>query len=459
MAAHPGSNPHEVPLNPERQAMAANSSRDVSRRAFTLSMSGAIAAFALTACGGSGSNSGSSSSATGSAGGSSSSEDLTKGGATTITMWVDQNRQKPLEAVAKKFKDEKGVTVKLVVKDNSSMRDDFITQAPTGKGPDVIVGAHDWIGALVQNGVVEPLELGDKSGDFSEAAVAAVTYDGKTWGVPYSVENIALLRNTELVDSTPEKFDDMVKKGQEVVDSGKAKYGFVVGLDPVAGDPYHLYPFQTSMGAPVFEQKEDGSYDASKVAMGGEKGEAFAKKLAEHGPKGTGAFNPNMTGDIAKEQFFKGQAAYFLTGPWNVEDAEKAGIDFAVEPIPAMGDQDAQPFIGVNAFFVSSESKNKLAANEFVINYLSSEQAQDALYTEGKRAPALTASFDKAAKDEVVKAFGEIGKNGVPMPADPEMGAVWEFWGGTEMRVIKGEADPAADWKKMVSNIEGKIKK
>lgn len=433
--------------------MTANSSRRVTRRAFSLSLSGAAAALVLAACGGGDTGSSSAPTSTG----SSASEDLSKGGSSTITMWVDQNRQKPLEAVAKKFKEEKGITVDLVVKDNASMRDDFITQAPTGKGPDVIVGAHDWIGAMVQNGVVEPLELGDKTGDFSEAAVAAMTYDGKTWGVPYSVENIALLRNTELVDSTPEDFDEMVEKGQEVVEAGKSKYGFVVGLDPVSGDPYHLYPFQTSMGAPVFEQKEDGSYDASKVAMGGEAGEAFAAKLAEHGPKGTGVFNPNMTGDIAKEQFFNGQAAYFLTGPWNVEDAEDAGIDFAVEPIPAMGDEAAQPFIGVNAFFVSSESKNKLAANEFVINYLSSEQAQDALYTEGKRAPALTASYDKAAKDEVVKAFGEIGKDGVPMPTDPEMGAVWEFWGGTEMRIIKGESEPAADWKKMVSDIEAKI--
>ena len=26
------------------------------------------------------------------------------------------------------------------------------------------------------------------------------------------------------------------------------------------GDPYHLYPLQTSFGAPVFEQTADGSY-------------------------------------------------------------------------------------------------------------------------------------------------------------------------------------------------------
>ncbi|MBD4583297.1 extracellular solute-binding protein, partial [Xanthomonas citri pv. citri] len=85
------------------------------------------------------------------------SQDLSEAGATTITMWVDQNRQEPLQAVAEDFKEDTGITVELVVKDNSTMKDDFITQTPTGEGPDVIVGAHDWIGSLVQNGTIEPL--------------------------------------------------------------------------------------------------------------------------------------------------------------------------------------------------------------------------------------------------------------------------------------------------------------
>lgn len=435
------------------------------RRTLTLAATAAISALALSACGGSNGGSTSSSStpdtsasaSTTTEASASPSQDLTEGGATTITMWVDQNRQKPLEPIVEKFQEDTGITVNLTVKDNSSMRDDFITQAPTGQGPDVIVGAHDWIGALVQNGTIEPVELGDKASEFSETSVQAVTYEGQTWGVPYSVENAAILRNTELADSTPATFDEMIAEGQKAVDAGDAKYSFVVGLDPVNGDPYHLYPFQTSMGAPVFEQNEDGSYDVSQLAMGGEAGNAFAEKLAEYGPQGEGVLNPNMTADIAKEQFNNGDAAFFISGPWNVDAAEEAGIDFAVDPIPSMGDEPAQPFVGVNAFFVSSESENKLAANEFVVNYLSSEEAQDALYEEGKRPPALTASFDKAASDEVIKAFGEIGENGVPMPAAPEMGSVWEFWGGAQMRIIKGEGDPAQTWEKMVSDIEAKL--
>ena len=46
------------------------------------------------------------------------------------------------------------------------MKDDFIQQVPTGKGPDIVMGAHDWLGELSTNGVVAPIELGDSSEDY-----------------------------------------------------------------------------------------------------------------------------------------------------------------------------------------------------------------------------------------------------------------------------------------------------
>ena len=84
----------------------------------------------------------------------------------TLTIWVDDTRSGPVKEVAKKFEQERGVTVKFVQKDFGDIRDDFTTQVPTGQGPDIIVGAHDWLGKLVQNGVVAPIELGDKASDF-----------------------------------------------------------------------------------------------------------------------------------------------------------------------------------------------------------------------------------------------------------------------------------------------------
>lgn len=424
------------------------SATPVSRRVFAVGALTAVGALALSACGGDTKASSPESAAA---------QDLAAGGASTITMWVDAERAPALKGIAAKFKADTGIEVKLVIKDFAAVRDDFITQVPTGKGPDLIVGPHDWVGKFVQNGVIAPVELGEKSASFSATAVKAMTFKGSTYGVPYSVENIALLRNTELLPAAVTTFDEVIAAGQGVVDAGNAKYSFLVGLDPKQGDPYHLYPLQTSMGSAVFGLDAEGGYDPKNLVLGEPAGVEFAKKLVEWGDSGAKVLNSNITGDIAKEEFKNGKSPYFLSGPWNVPDLEKAGIKLAVDPLPTAGDKPAQPFVGVNGFFISAKSANALATTEFVTNYLTTEEAQDSMFTAGGRPPALKASFDKAASDPIVEAFGKIGDNGVPMPAIPEMDAVWNDWGATELDLIKGKGDPATDWPKMAAAIKTKI--
>ena len=373
----------------------------------------------------------------------------------TLTVWLDADRLDALEDVAARFKEDRGITVKLVNKDFGDIRDDFITQVPTGKGPDIIVGAHDWLGKLVQNGVVAPLELGDIAGDFQEVAVTAMSYEGQTYGLPYSVENIALVRNTDLAPDAAATFDEAIATGSGLVEAGTAEYPFLVGLDPAASDPYHLYPLQASLGAPVFGVDENGTYDAANLALGGAAGEAFAVKLAELGA--SGVLNTNISGDIALEEFNAGKAPYYLTGPWNLPAIKEAGIAYAIDPIPTTGDQAATPFVGVQGFYVSAQSENALAANEFLVNYLGTEEVQTALYEVGGRAPALLSSFEAAQGDADVAAFGAVGADGVPMPNVPAMDAVWADWGATQVAIINGQGDPVALWQAMVTSIESKI--
>ncbi|MEJ1088585.1 maltose ABC transporter substrate-binding protein [Microbacterium sp. Mu-80] len=370
-----------------------------------------------------------------------------------ITVWVDADRADVLEAAAEDFTADTGVKVSLVQKEFGEIRDQFVQQAPTGKGPDVVVGAHDWLGILVSNGVAAPVELGDRAGEFEQVALDAFSYDGQVYGVPYAVENIGLLRNTDLVAEAPTDFDDMIAKGK----AAGTEYPFLVGLDPEASDPYHLYPFQTSFGAPVFGQNDDGSYNAEDLQIGNEGGQSFATWLAAQGE--AGVLNTNITGDLAKENFIAGKSPFFLTGPWNAPAAVDAGLNIAVDPIPSAGGQDAQPFAGVQGFFLSAESENKLAANEFLLNYIGSDDVQTALYEVGGRAPALTSAFEAAVDgDPITAGFGEVGANAVPMPSIPEMGAVWQYWGVTQAAIINGTGgDPVALWDKMATDIQGAI--
>lgn len=369
-----------------------------------------------------------------------------------LTVWVDADRADVLADAASDFEADTGIAVNLVQQDFGEIRDQFVSQVPTGEGPDIAVGAHDWLGVLVTNGVVAPVELGDAAGDFEDVAVDAWSYDGQVYGVPYSIENIALLRNADLVDEAPESFEEMIQLGEE---SG-ATYPFVVGLDPQGADPYHLYPFQMSFGSPVFGQNEDGTYNPEDLQLGNEGGMEFADWLAEQGQ--AGVLNTNIDGDLAQENFNDGSAAFQLTGPWNVPSALEAGINVEVDFIPSAGDQDAQPFAGVQGFFLSAQSDNTLAATTFLVDYIGSPEVQTALYEVGGRAPALSESFEAAlADDEIVAGFGEVGAEAVPMPSVPEMGAVWDFWGATQAAIINGDGDPAQLWEQMAEDVEGGI--
>ncbi|MGO4102921.1 extracellular solute-binding protein [Leifsonia sp. YAF41] len=369
----------------------------------------------------------------------------------TLTVWVDAERVDALKDAAAAYQKKTGVEVNLVSKDVAKIKDDFIQQAPTGKGPDVVMGAHDWLGELVTNGVVSPIELGDKAADFLPVAINAATYDGKVYQLPYAVENLALLRNADLAATAPASYDEMIAEGT----AAGVTYPFVVeqGTD---GNPYHLYPFQTGFGAPVFGTDASGGYDSTKLELGNAGGEAFATWLGGQGKNGTGVFNTEITGDIAKEAFTSGKAAFWLTGPWNVGAATDAGINVAVDAIPSPGPETAQPFAGVKGFFINEQSKNKVAANDFLVNYIATKDVQLSLFKSGNVLPALTAAAETASEDPIVAGFAAAGANAVPMPAIPAMGQVWQYWGIAEAAIING-ADPVATWQKLAADVQAAI--
>lgn len=379
---------------------------------------------------------------TASDGGDDSSSD---GDSSALTVWVDSERVDALQGAADAYEKKTGVKVDLVGKSVDDMKDDFIQQVPTGKGPDIVMGAHDWLGELSTNGVVAPLELGDSASDYLPVALQAATYDGTVYMLPYAVENIAVLRNADLVPEAPTSFDDMVSKGTFVVEQG------------AEGNPYHLYPFQTAFGAPVFGTDDSGSYDSTDLQLGSEGGSQFAAWLAAQGKNGTGVLNTDIDGEIAKQQFLDGTAAFWLTGPWNVGSAVDAGINVAVDPIPSPTGETASPFAGVKGFFVSAESKNKVAANDFLVNYIGTKDVQLDLFKAGNILPALTAAADEAASDPIIAGFQAVGADAVPMPAIPAMGSVWQFWGVAEAAIING-ADSATTWQKLVDDVTAAIK-
>ncbi|MDN4479101.1 sugar ABC transporter substrate-binding protein [Demequina lignilytica] len=363
-----------------------------------------------------------------------------------LTIWVDENREPAVAAAAETFEAETGATVTLIQKNFEDIRADFLAQVPTGEGPDITIGAHDWLGALVEGGVVNTVDLGANASSFAQVGLDAMSYDGQQYGMPYALEAIALVQNVDLVgEEAPATWDEMIQNG---IDSG-AERPFCITTNGEVGDGYNMYPFQTSFGAPVFVQ-EGGSY-TSEVGMGGDAGTAFATWLSENGEAGEGYLSTTIDYAINNELFNSGKCAYTIQGPWALGDF--TDVNFVVNPAPSAGGETAAPFVGVQGFYVSSQSANALLANEFLTNYVATTEAMQALYDADPRLPAFEGVDTASAPyPDAIAGFQASAENGVPMPNIPEMGQVWDFWNAAESAIIKG-ADPEATWTKMVDDL------
>lgn len=366
-----------------------------------------------------------------------------------LTVWVDETREGAVSAAAEQFTAATGTKVNLVLKNFDDIRADFTAQVPTGKGPDLTVGAHDWLGELTANGVVAPIQIGDKADEFETSAISAFTFGGQLYGLPYAIENIALIRNVDLAPEAPATWEDAMA----AADAAGVKYKFLVQMNGEEGDPYTFYPLQTSFGSTVFKQNADGSFtNELNLATGGDE---FAQFLADNGPKGTDVFNQDRTYDIVVDAFARGESPFLVGGPWMLDSFGE--VNLAIDPVPSAGGQPSSPFAGVQGFYLSAQSQNALLASDFMANYLATEEAQLAMYEAGGRPPALKAAADVAAQDPITAGFIAAGADAQPMPSIPEMASVWTPWGRTEAQIIAGDVDPATAWATMINDIQAAI--
>lgn len=356
-----------------------------------------------------------------------------------LVIWADDTRTPVIQTFADDFAEQNGITVAVQELAFGDIRDRLITAGPAGEGPDIVIGAHDWLGQLVAAGVVAPLDVSSVQDQFSEATIQAFNYEGTIYGLPYAIENIALVRNVDLAPESPATFEDMVETALALRDEGAVTLPLAL-QENGNGDPFHNYPIVTSLGGYVFGLNADGSYNPEDIGIDSEGGLAAARYFAELSNQGV--ISIDTLYDVMIESFSTGASPFAITGPWALGAFDEAGVNFVVEPIPSVGGGEPRPFIGVQGFMVSAFAENPLIASTFVLDFMATQEAQQALFEAGGRPPAHTAAFEAvAAENPNVKGFGEAGQNGYPMPAIPEMGSVWQAWTDAYALVFTG-SDP-----------------
>lgn len=369
-----------------------------------------------------------------------------------LTLWVHKTVVQAVSNVAQDFTANYGIEVSVQELDFGQIRDDLKTAGPAGEGPDIIVGAHDWLGELAANGLLEPLDLGDKAASFDPVGIKAFTYDGNLYGMPYGLEAVALIYNKDLVPTPPATWDELKTIAKQLQDDGKVDQGY--GLQTGPADPYHTYPIISGFGGYVFKQNADGTYDPTDVGLDNEGGIAAMKELDQLVKDGY--LQQNISGGTLDSLFVEGKVAMVIGGPWRLNDLRKAGINYGVAKIPS-GAQAAVPFVGAQGFMVSAFGKNKEVAKAFLTEYLAADAPNQLIFDTDPRIPAWLPVQEKVT-DPDIQAFAESASGGQPMPAIPQMSSVWTDWTKALDLVFQQAEDPTKAIQDAATSIRGKIK-
>jgi len=335
----------------------------------------------------------------------------------TLKIWADDTRTPILQGLADAFLAE--YNVQLAVEDLGRVQDirsQAIIAIPAGEGPDIYLGVHDWLGSLVESGLVAPIDLGDKADAFVPSTLQAFTYtDGKLYGMPYATENLGFFYNTDLVPEPPTTWDQVLEIGRTLKAEGKVDYAIAVSTGPL----YNALPIQTAFGGYIFGKDANGAWNPNDVGLDSE-GEIAAATWMRSAVE-EGLMPETFDIDAAREMFTTGKIAFWMAGPWDLEAIRKSGVPYAIaNSFP----DDGAPFSGVQGFFVNPYSENVLLAQAFLTEYVATNEVMQDLYKTGNR-PSAFKSVLETTDDPDLKAMGQSGVDAIPMPNIPEMGSVW----------------------------------
>ena len=368
-----------------------------------------------------------------------------------LVVWAISDIAEDMEALGAQFEEEFGVPVNVQELGFGEIATDLLNFGPVGEGPDVLVTENASLGRLVENGALVPIDLTGMEDLFEPSALSIFTYQNQIWAVPYAWENVALVRNTELVPDAPATWQEVREISEQLVDSGTSQYGFMLQ----SGNPYHSYPIVTAFGGYIFGENADGTYNVADIGLNSEGGLAAAQWISDMYADGLMVLDVND--DVMFELFAANDVAMFITGPWWSQRIIDADVPYSLDPLPgAVGGLDqGRPFAGGFAFAISAFSDKQLLAESFILDFLATQEPMERilLADEGTALTRFPAFLEvDASNDPNIAGFIAAGQFAQPMPQIPEMGAVWASWADALTLVGQGD-DPAATFDVAVDQI------
>lgn len=358
-----------------------------------------------------------------------------------MRMKADEARAAVLSQFKEDFLATYGVTVAFEIEPLDSQRE-FVADFYASSGADALICPHDWIGDLIARDVIEPTILSaDHRETFPEWALNALSVGGLLYGLPMTVDTVALIRNTELAPRQPATFDELITMGTALRDMGRVDEVFAVRVGE-RGDPFQIWPLFNSAGGWLFGHAPNGEWDPTQIGLATPESIAALNRLRALGEAGSRLIRRSMDRTEALELFTSGRSPFLLTTSDAMPRIRKAGLHIDVSAVPPF--TDGRPAIGftlVHGLVINKHGANKLTAHDLFADYLARDHVKNAFCDYIDAPVALCGT---KIRDPAIQQFLALCEAGTLMPSLPQMNATWRILEDMEVAVIAGASAEAS---------------
>ena len=358
------------------------------------------------------------------------------GGATEIYFTSAPDESGTTEKLINMFNDQNKGKYKVIFRqgnaDTGQRFDKLRTEMQAGgEDIDVILGDVIWTAQLAESGWISDLSdrfTESQRKEFLPGSVEAITYKGKTFGMPWFTDTGLLYYRKDLLqesgfDGPPKTWDELKQMTTKVREDSGTKFGFVFQGAPYEGGVCDGMEFIWTHGGEVLDPQ-----DPTKVLV--DSPEAIAGLATERSMITEGISPEGVTvykEDESAGAFLNGDAVFLRNWPYvyalvGTSDYPKLKPDqVGVSELPSADGEPGNGTVGDQPFYISSSSKNPDAAWTF-IQFLTAPEQQKLRAVEGAYLPTRTALYDDPEIQEkvpVVPLAQEALQHTRPRPVSP----------------------------------------
>lgn len=300
-------------------------------------------------------------------------------GKTTITFWnsFTASDRPAVEELVRRFNQSQGeVVVEMNIQPGDVMTDALLPAYKAGKGPTVVALDGGAVAQYVEQKVLQPVDdFFDTSGIdralLPKAGMDVVTHDGKAWGVPFAFAPTMLFWNKDLfaaagVQGPPSTMDDMAQAAVALTKPKQGQYGIAI---PDREAPPSWAVLMWADGGGVVSDDNSRSVFGSPQSVAAV--DRWSKLMRDQGISPIG-----LNGVEADNLFGAGKAAMLMNGPWVTAGFDKAGVKYAIAPVPRGSAAQMAVAVSTNMHLSADASEAEKAAAYTFMKFWNTVESQ-----------------------------------------------------------------------------------